>query len=171
MNKQELIEKYKTTGEAHKEFPVVEISDVLKDIQKLDEPKKVKVPQFVVDWYEKHKDGLEYDIWEYILHWGKQQKSEFYEWMNHNNNKPLQTLVNMHQFGYEVEKEKRYTIRFKNIRKETRYLKYDRVVENWYFGVEQCSKETKISHTLKELEEAGFGWVFDCEGIEIEEVE
>ena len=25
--------------------------------------------------------------------------------------------------------------------------------------------------TRKELEEAGFGWVFDCEGIEIEEVE
>lgn len=25
--------------------------------------------------------------------------------------------------------------------------------------------------TRKELEEADFGWVFDCEGIEIEEVE
>ena len=140
-------------------------------IEQLDEPQKVKVPQFVADWYEKHEDDLEYDIWEYILHWGKQQKSEFYEWMNHANNKPFQTLANMHQFGYEVEKEKRYTIRFKNIRKETRYLKYDRVVENWYFGVEQCSEETKISHTRKELEDAGFGWVFDCEGIEIEEVE
>ena len=139
-------------------------------LEQLDEPEKVTIPQFVADWYEKHKDDLEYDIWEYILHWGKQQKSEFYEWMNHANNKPFQTLANMHQFGYEVEKEKRYTIRFKNIRKETRYLKYDRVVENWYFGVEQCSKETKISHTRKELEGAGFGWVFDCEGIEVKEV-
>ena len=144
MNIKELIEKYEYLN--HNYFRRVDTSEVLKDLRQLDEPQKVVVPQFVADWYEKHKDDLEYDIWEYILHWGKQQKSEFYEWMNHANNKPFQTLANMHQFGYEVEKEKRYTIRFKNIRKETRYLKYDRVVENWYFGVEQCSKETKISH-------------------------
>ena len=25
-------------------------------------------------------------------------------------------------------------------------------------------------HTRKELEEADFGWVFDCEGVEVEEV-
>ena len=29
----------------------------------------------------------------------------------------------------------------------------------------------KSCFTKKELEEAGFGWVFDCPGIEIEEVE
>lgn len=29
----------------------------------------------------------------------------------------------------------------------------------------------KTKFTRKELEEAGFGWVFDCEGIEVEEVE
>lgn len=171
MNVKELIEKIEALpAENYKYRPWIDKKVVLGLVRQLDEPQKVVVPQFVADWYEEHKDDLEYDIWEYILHWGKQQKSEFYEWMNHANNKPIQTIVNMHQFGYEVEKEKRYTIRFKNIRKETRYLKYDRVVENWYFGVEQCSKETKISHTRKELEEAGFDWVFDCEGIEIEEV-
>lgn len=172
MNKQEAIKKVEQMGEyerfVNESIPKLSVLNIL---NQLDEPQKVVVPQFVADWYEKHKDDLEYDIWEYILRWGKQQKSEFYEWMNHANNKPLQILVNMHQFGYTVEEEKRYTIRFKNIRKETRYLKYDRVVENWYFGVEQCSKETKISHTRKELEGAGFGWVFDCEGIDIEEVE
>ena len=171
MNKQELIERVEGLKNIFgNECEYVKIDMVVELLSELDEPQKVVVPKFVADWYEKHKDDLEYDIWEYILHWGKQQKSEFYEWMNHANNKPFQTLANMHQFGYEVEKEKRYTIRFKNIRKETRYLKYDRVVENWYFGVEQCSKETKISHTRKELEGAGFGWVFDCEGIEVEEV-
>lgn len=137
------------------------------------EREKVKVPQFVADWYEKHKDDFEFNIWDWVAYSDESEKlenKEFNSWINDSEGNPIQTLVNMHQFGYEVEKEKRYTIRFKNIRKETRYLKYDRVVENWYFGVEQCSKETKISHTHKELEEAGFGWVFDCPGIEIEEV-
>ena len=26
-----------------------------------------EVPQYVADWYEEHKDNLEYDIWEYIF--------------------------------------------------------------------------------------------------------
>ena len=135
---------------------------------------KPVVKQFVADWYEENKDDFEFNVWDWIAFRkepGKLENEEFNSWINDGEGNPIQTLVNMHQFGYEVEKEKRYTIRFKNIRKETRYLKYDRVVENWYFGVEQCSKETKISHTRKELEEAGFGWVFDCSGIEIEEVE
>ena len=142
-------------------------------IEQLDEPQKVKIPQFVADWYEENKDDFEFNVWDWIAFRNEPEKlenKEFNYWINDGEGNPIQTLVNMHQFGYTVEKEKRYTIRFKNIRKETRYLKYDRVVENWYFGVEQCSKETKISHTRKELEGAGFGWVFDCEGIEVEEV-
>ena len=29
----------------------------------------------------------------------------------------------------------------------------------------------RTNHTYEELEQAGFGWVFDCPGIEVEEVE
>ena len=134
-------------------------------IKSLDEPQKPVVPQFVADWYEKHKDDLEYDIWEYILHWGKQQKSEFYEWMNHANNKPLQTLVNMHQFGYEVEKEPKYIVKLKN----GQPLVKAPLGKNFYFNQNITAGNYKA--TRKELEEAGFGWVFSCEGIEIEEVE
>lgn len=172
MNKQELIKKYKKL-EGVWDAPGAETARqiFLQDLDQLDEPQPVEVPKFVADWYEKHKDDLEYDIWEYILHWGKQQNSEFYEWMNHANNKPFQTLANMHQFGYEVEKEKRYIVKFKNIQKGTKYLKYDRVIGKWYFGLEEYSTERSIYHTRKELEQANFGWVFSCEGIEIEEVE
>lgn len=171
MNVKELIGKYEYLN--HNYFRRVDTSEILKDLRQLDKPQKVKVPQFVADWYEENKDDFEFNVWDWIAFRNEPEKlenKEFNYWINDGEGNPIQTLVNMHQFGYTVEKEKRYTIRFKNIRKETRYLKYDRVVENWYFGVEQCSKETKISHTRKELEGAGFGWVFDCEGIEVEEV-
>lgn len=139
-------------------------------IYKSIEPEKVKVPWFVADWYEKHKDDLEYDIWEYILHWGKQQKSEFYEWMNHANNKPFQTLINMHQFGYKVEKEKRYRVKMKGMSEENTYLTF-RFGHTWMLSnFEEC-EEFRLHHTRKELEDANFGWVFDCPGIEIEEAE
>ena len=60
MNKQELIEKYEYLN--HNYFRRVDTSEVLRDLKQLEEPKKVKVPQFVVDWYEEHKDDLEYNI-------------------------------------------------------------------------------------------------------------
>ena len=162
MNKQELIEKYEYLNHAY--FRRVDTSEVLRDLKQLDEPQKVTIPQFVADWYENHKDDLEYDIWEYILHWGEQQKSEFYEWMNHANNKPLQTLANMHQFGYEVEKEKRYLVSLKNGQPLTK-TKSGKAI---YFNQDIITGNYKF--TRKELEADGFGWVFDCEGIEVEEV-
>ena len=72
--------------------------------------------------------------------------------------------------GYEVEKEKRYLVKLKGIFKGCEYLnfKFGRV---WTFSNEEENEEYRTCHTKKELEEAGFGWVFDCEGIEIEEVE
>ena len=144
----------------------------LKDADKIrQELNKPVVTQFVADWYEKHKDDLEYDIWEYILHWGKQQKSEFYEWMNHANNKPFQTLVNMHQFGYEVEEEKRYLVKVKGIDTNFNFLNCHRNENYWIFSSKDKNTLYQTHHTRKELEEAGFSWVFDCEGIEIEEVE
>lgn len=118
-----------------------------------------------------HKDNLEYDIWEYIFHWGKQQMSEFYEWMNHANNKPFQTLSNMHQFGYEVKKEPKYMVRVKGINGYGQYLDKNLLSKEYFFASNNDVSGFRTKFTRKELEEAGFGWVFDCEGIEIEEVE
>lgn len=172
MNKQELIERLEGLKNIFgNECEYVKIDFVIELVSELDEPQKVVVPQFVADWYEEHKDDLEYDIWEYILHWGKQQKSEFYEWMNHANNKPLQTLANMHQFGYEVEKEKRYLVKVKGVYGYGRYLNKSLPSNEYFFASNNEFNRYKTKHTRKELEEAGFGWVFDCEGIEIEEVE
>jgi len=164
MNVKELIEKYEYLN--HNYFRRVDTSEVLRDLKQLDEPQKPVVPQFVADWIEECKND-DFHLFGAMEAISLNQKKLDY-WFREDDN--MEFFARAWIEGYEVEKEKRYTIRFKNIRKETRYLKYDRVVENWYFGVEQCSKETKISHTRKELEGAGFGWVFDCSGIEIEEV-
>ena len=76
--------------------------------------------------------------------------------------------------GYEVEEEKRYFVKAKSIGDRNNYLKYNTNQKNWYFGsrfIYVNDVDTKIHHARKELEEAGFAWVFDCEEIEIEEVE
>ncbi|WP_296173967.1 DUF1642 domain-containing protein [uncultured Streptococcus sp.] len=82
----------------------------------------------------------------------------------------IQILVNMHQFGYEVEKEKQYLVKMKGMSEENTYLTF-RFGHTWMLSnFEEC-EEFRLHHTRKELEEADFGWVFDCPGIEIEELE
>ena len=111
MNKQELIKHFE-------ELPYVSIHQMGKKsfidlIEKLDEPQKPIVPQFVADWYEENKDNLEFNIFDYVYRFDQNAGFDFKDWFDDFNTKPIQTLVNMHQFGYEVEKEKRYLVKVK----------------------------------------------------------
>lgn len=134
-------------------------------------PKPI-VPQYVADWYEEIKDNFGYDLVEVInsipVPIDGVELSDFEKWILDNEN-ALTTLVNMHQFGYEVEKETKYRVKMKasHYNGFPQFLcEEDRGI--FWGSVFDCRK-TKF--TRKELEEADFGWVFDCEGIEIEEVE
>ena len=135
------------------------------------EREKVIIPQFAANWYEEHKDEFEYNVWDWLSSKSEMGKidSEFAFWLNDADNTPIQTLVNMHQFGYEVEREKRYRIsmpKARNYKNHAQFLceKDGKMLwcAEWY------SRRTKF--TRKELEEAGFSWVFDCPGIKVEEV-
>lgn len=133
---------------------------------------KPVVPQYVADWYEEHKNRLDYDLWEYLVDWGYQKDSDFKKWMARDGKaEPVITLVNMHQFGYKVESEPRYTVEFKGIDDNYKFLNYGTSFKDWTFDDSKGAKGVRVAHTRKELEDAGFGWVFNCEGIEIVEVE
>ena len=164
MNVKELIEKYKSyEGKWNAKRAELARQIFLEDLKQLDEPRKVKVKQFVADWYERNENDLDYKIWDYIYNWEDQEESEFKNWFNCSK-KAFQTLVNMHQFGYEVDEEKRYLVK---IKASGQYI-MNNPGENAVFFY---SSRVYSKLTRKELEEADFGWVFDCPGIEIEEVE
>lgn len=134
---------------------------------------KPVVPQYVADWYEKHKDKFEINLFRFIYiasdTYPDDNLGKFENWLIADANDTLQTLVNMHQFGYEVEKEPRYTVRVKGVSKDTSFLKRsDKGI--WCFGRNDIQLGI-LPHTRKELENANFGWVFDCPGMEVKEVE
>ena len=166
MNVKELIEKYEYLN--HDCFRRVDTSEVLRDLKQLDEPQKVVVPQFVADWYEENKDDFEGNLFRCIYEIYKKRNdnelTKFEEWIIDGKTKPFKTLVNMHQFGYEVEEEKRYKV----VMKETKQpLYYNTGDKKLFFSMGKIA-----SHfTRQQLEKLNFGWVFDCPGIEIEEVE
>lgn len=134
-------------------------------IEGMVEREKVKVPPFVAVWYEINKENLDKNIAYLCLNnWGEFRNDKtLFNWMSNTDNF-VQTLVNMHQFGYEVEEEKRYLVK---IKASGQYIMKN-PDENVIFFY---SKRAYSRLTRKQLEEAGFGWVFSCEGIEIEEVE
>ena len=133
-------------------------------IYKSIEHEKVKIPQVVAEFIEfKKKNNFHvYGAMRTIEdHYDKKVPDWFYE-----NN--IETFARAWLDGYEIEKEKRYRVKLKSNSKEIDYLvNTERNGLRFYSTIYTQSRE----YTRKELEEAGFGWVFDCEGVEVEEVE
>ena len=160
MNKQELIKEFREVGIYSLNILGTEIKAIpteiaITSIEQLDEPQPVKVPQFVVDWIER----------------SKQEKRNLRNALNNGGEKMRLWLLDQENYdlfarawldGYEVEKEKRYLVKFKATK---HYFDKDGN------GRIYCSLAHKSCFTKKQLEEANFGWVFDCPGVEVEEVE
>jgi len=158
MNKQELIERIDKLP--YVEGPIADTVTVnrewiLKSIEQLDEPQKVTVPQFVGDFIaEQKKLGhmLSYSI-------DACMSDIVAEWYWDNSELFARAWLD----GYEVEKEKWYTVKMRATKQP---LFYNNMYEKIFFSL----GELATRFTRKELEEAGFGWVFDCPGMEVEEV-
>ncbi|WP_050365598.1 DUF1642 domain-containing protein, partial [Streptococcus pneumoniae] len=132
------------------------ITDDIVDKSKI----KVVVPQFVADWYEENKDSFEFNVCDWIAFRDEAKKSEnreFNNWINNSRENPIQTLVNMNQFGYEVEKEKRYFVKIKGNIKEN-MLVYGEFLKRYFFTKGFSLDDVIYSHTRKQLEDANFGW-------------
>ena len=164
MNKQELIKKYEDLFEKLYALPIVTINGVIEDFKQLDEPQKVMIPRFIADWIVQAKeDG--YNIAGAI---NEAPRGAVDDWLELEN---VDIFAEAWINGYTIEKEKRYTVKMKGLDKEFTMFKLDKIRGSWYFGNDTEYSYTKTTHTRKELEEAGFDWVFDCPGVLVEEVE
>ena len=165
MNKQELIKKYKELWNEHSPFhePVPYTSMVelfLKELKQLDEPEPVKVPQFVAEIIEDYK-GQNATLYDALRE--KNFNKQYNEWLM-NEQDAYNKVARAWLDGYEVEEEERYTV----VTKATKQpLYYNAMDKKLFFSMGGLA----TNFTRKQLEEAGFGWVFDCEGVEVEEVE
>lgn len=168
MKKQELIKKYNGKLNVRLNLQMIQIyKEFIRDLQQLDEPQKVKIPQFVADVIEDlREDSSELEQAFQSAWW--YESDEFTEWYKKKSNRNVFGLAWLG--GYEVEEEKQYLVKFKGLNRRYIILKYDKYDKTWFLGGELEFDFFKKYHTQKELEEAGFGWVFGCPGIEIEEI-
>lgn len=140
MNKQELLEKIKALkpdeqclheyqpeeweafqdgfddGKCYVELIIEQLDEPVRPPEpKPLEPEKPVVPQYVADFYESIKDDFEYGVYELCVNFYNCDLSgKIKHWFDCNDNKPIETLVKMKLYGYEVEKEKLYTVEIPN---------------------------------------------------------
>lgn len=115
MNKQEAIDKIRNISTlkindrvSHHEIDMVIKNQVLDIISQIDEPKKVVVPQFVAEYIEycKHEKF-------YALHGAYNNMDDRLKcWRFKGNN--IELFAKAWLYGYEVEKEKLYTVELPN---------------------------------------------------------
>lgn len=72
--------------------------------------------------------------------------------------------------GCKVE-EKLYRVKINNIVEIYSYLNMEEERGTFYFSSQREIEGYKTKFTKEELEKAGFSWLFDCEGVELIEVE
>ena len=168
MNKQELIEKYKNKCLVTTHFESMEMfRELWKDIKQLDEPEKVVVPQKVAEYIEQMKNE-DYHLLGAMTEIRSHKNKEIDDWFYTDDNMELFARAWLN--GYEVEEEKRYLVVMPNVSSSGGVLTRIKHDDSWIWIDTLGTIVEGRTHTRKELEEANFGWVFDCPGIEIEEV-
>ena len=166
MNKQELIERIEGLKNIFgNKAEYIEIDAAIELVSKLDEPQPVKVPQIVADWYEDVVDEFYIVLERLVLNYRNNTNMPICKWFLETED-ALKILINMHQFGYEVEEEKKYIVTLKSSGQQLYYHTKD---EEYIFS---SYDEVFYSgyHTKTDLEENDMSWVFDCPGIDVEEV-
>ena len=176
MKVKELIDKYEAV-ECVVDFVSGKtlLKNIRRDLEQLDEPQPVKVPQFVADWIT-HSKNIGRSLFGAMSIF--EENFEIKKWMQWAENQETFALAWI--FGYEVEEEKKYKITLLNRNDGHLYLVNQNAALADKYGhfspvvllftkstnfSEQCYKLTK-----KEVVANDFGWVFDCEGVEVEEV-
>lgn len=122
---------------------------------------KVVIPQFVADIieYYKKKNAPIVDVFT------EKNTDKKYAWWLATDFNAYDRVVRAWLDGYDVEQEKRYEVKLKNT--GDYLVKTNNDDYHFYNNIYTQNRK----HTRKELEDAGFGWVFDCEGVEVQEVE
>lgn len=175
MKKQEVLNRIETQKKT-----IIELTDwavyvyIVELIKSIDEPQKVKVSEEEEKFLKTFDFNRENDVATALYHvsrtgWGYELTDRDGTELKHLTRearlpKNRKRLIKAILDGYEVNKEKRYLVKLKAV---DQYLVS--VKDENFLGFLQSRLRSEF--TRKELEEANFGWVFDCEGVEVEEVE
>lgn len=170
MKKQELIERIE--GLPYSEGLIIDTIKIsrkglLELVSQLDESEKVKIPEFAADVIEEAR-GNSAELEDALLYAPEHGNHEFKKWYGKLENR--ENFARAFLNGYDIKQEKRYKVVMPNVSSTGGVLTRIKHDDSWIWIDTLGTIVEGRTHTRKELEEAGFSWVFDCPGIKVEEV-
>ena len=157
MNKQELFERIShLPSDCSRPRPMIDKLTALELIKLLDKTQEVEIPMFAADFIAEQKKlghTLSYSI-------DACMSDRVAEWYWDNSELFAQAWI----FSCEVMKEKRYTVKMTATKQP---LFYNNLDKRLFFSLGELATQ----FTRKQLEDAGFGEVFNSPLFEVEEVE
>lgn len=164
MNKHEIIRVFKDLKKSG--MNKLSVDSVLNYLDQLYEPGQVTLPNhvhvFIKDMVNDKVDLIR------ALNLFLVDK-ENREWIEQGNNQELFACGYM--FGSKAQESARYSVRVKSASAGNDYLNCYISLNEWGFSNANETNDYRIYHTREQLDEAGFGWVFNCPGIECIEKE
>lgn len=140
----------------------VDIHNLISDLKKINELQKVTVPKFIDDWIFKaqivDRRSIRSALEVATIRLYAKNSDEVIDWLKDISNQD--TFARAWANDYTVEKEPKYTVKCKSTKQ---YLSNDELGPHF-------DPSFRSNFTKSDLEELGLGWVFDCEGMEVEEV-
>ena len=162
MNKQELIEGYERISNF---CETISVNKLIQKLKQLDGPEKVTIPQRIAEKIEYCKETDGYSLFhamDYCYNF-----KECADWLERNE----EVFACAWLDGYEIKKERRYKVVMPNVSSSGGVLTRIKHDDSWIWIDTLGTIVEGRTHTRKQLEDADFGWVFDCPGVEIEEVD
>jgi hypothetical protein len=136
---------------------------------------KQVVPSYMADWIKFCKDNG-FKLLEAMSPYASAMEEfiddfegnilQVLKWIRNNTDEFAKAWLN----GYEAEKDTKYSVQIKGVKYTYAYLKYNSKYNYWYFSDATVGINFNVYHTKEDLEKAGFGWVFSCEGVEVKEL-
>lgn len=140
----------------------VNIHNLISDLKIINESQKVTVPKFIDDWIFKaqlvDRRSIRSALETATIRLYAKNSDEVIAWLKDISNQD--TFARVWANDYTVEKEPKYTVKCKSTKQ---YLSNDELGPHF-------DPSFRSNFTKSDLEELGLGWVFDCEGMEVEEV-
>lgn len=140
----------------------VNIHNLISDLKIINESQKVTVPKFIDDWIFKaqlvDRRSIRSALETATIRLYAKNSDEVIAWLKDISNQD--TFARAWANDYTVEKEPKYTVKCKSTKQ---YISNDELGPHF-------DPSFRSNFTKYDLEELGLGWVFDCEGMEVEEV-
>ncbi|EOJ14307.1 hypothetical protein UMM_00947 [Enterococcus faecalis EnGen0279] len=118
------------------------VNAAIEVVKEIKVQEKAIVPKFLAYWFEDNFEELDWELGGVLINafnTNRNERSDFQDWLVDTTNYPIETLIRMKLFGYEVEKEQlykvvidhKYLVQLFSGRTDARLVEYEELT-NWH---------------------------------------